>query len=122
FTQPQNAQTQEDGRSETEENVDDLECGTNQLELPEAENSGSQFTQPDNDQTQPINPTPYQCLFEGCNKLFKWKCRLDLHLRTHSGVKLYKCPECDKSFTKKGNLAVHHRTVHLGEKLHQCPE
>src|SRR5699024_4679062 len=33
-------------------NIDDLECGTNQSDLPEAENSGSQFTQPDNAQTQ----------------------------------------------------------------------
>src|SRR5699024_9046619 len=33
-------------------NIDDLECGTNQLDLPEAENSGSQFTQPQNAQTQ----------------------------------------------------------------------
>lgn len=36
------------------------------------------------------------------------------HLCTH--------PDCDRAFTKKGNLAVHIRTVHEGEKRFVCGE
>ncbi|KAF9886832.1 Strongly-conserved Zn-finger binding protein (TFIIIA) [Aspergillus nanangensis] len=38
--------------------------------------------------------------------------------------KVFSCtePGCDRSFTKKGNLAVHIRTVHEGEKRFVCGE
>ncbi|KAI9372797.1 hypothetical protein BJX61DRAFT_533686 [Aspergillus egyptiacus] len=38
--------------------------------------------------------------------------------------KIFPCtvPGCDRSFTKKGNLAVHIRTVHEGEKRFVCGE
>lgn len=38
--------------------------------------------------------------------------------------KLFPCtaPDCDRSFTKKGNLTVHIRTVHDGEKRFACGE
>lgn len=39
-------------------------------------------------------------------------------------MKLFPCtaPGCDRSFTKKGNLTVHVRTVHNGEKRFACGE
>ena len=33
----------------------------------------------------------------------------------------FKCRECDYQATQKGNLASHHKSVHMGQKF-QCPE
>src|SRR5699024_10360022 len=76
----------------------------------------------DNAQTPQINPRPYQCTVEGCNKLVKWKCNLDRHLRTHSGDKLYKCLECGKGFTQKYNLTTHQRSHSENKRPYICPE
>ena len=36
--------------------------------------------------------------------------------------KPYKCTECDKSFTRKTGLKLHHDVVHLGLRIHSCTE
>jgi general transcription factor IIIA len=48
---------------------------------------------------------------------------------THGNVtleerKIHRCeyPDCDRSFTKKGNLTVHIKTVHEGERRFACGE
>ena len=41
------------------------------------------------------------------------------HLRTHSGVKLYQCSQCDKDFAQKNHLTTHMRT-HSGEMPYKC--
>lgn len=47
------------------------------------------------------------------------KNKLLAHLRTHYGLKPYKCHFCSKPFNDKGNLKTHLR-VHTGERPYKC--
>ena len=63
----------------------------------------------------------YKCLFKDCNKIYFLKNKILTHLRTHYGVKPFKCSICSKSFNEKGNLKTHLR-VHTGERPYKCKE
>eukprot|EP00834_Sanchytrium_tribonematis_P007666 NODE_730_length_4371_cov_0.467228.p2 type:complete len:444 gc:universal NODE_730_length_4371_cov_0.467228:750-2081(+) len=54
-----------------------------------------------------------------CEKCFSRKSDINRHLKTHSGVKPFKCKYCSKSFAQKSGLTVHTRT-HTGEKPYAC--
>ena len=41
------------------------------------------------------------------------------HLRTHFGIKPFKCSYCNKKFNEKGNLKTHIR-IHTGERPFHC--
>ncbi|KAL4788723.1 hypothetical protein BJX76DRAFT_315505 [Aspergillus varians] len=74
------------------------------------------------------NAHPPQC--PNCSLICSTSRELRRHLEVaHGNVtlddrRIYPCtvPGCDRSFTKKGNLTVHIRTVHEGEKRFICGE
>nr|KAF6268414.1 hypothetical protein mPipKuh1_008230 [Pipistrellus kuhlii] len=47
-----------------------------------------------------------------CNKRFSHRGNLNVHLRTHSGVRPYRCPRCDGAFRQLGTFQRHQRTCH----------
>ncbi|XP_045447459.1 zinc finger protein 569 [Melitaea cinxia] len=54
-----------------------------------------------------------------CDKQFKCKAQLEIHVRTHTGDKPFVCMFCPRRFTQKHNLTIHLR-MHTGEKPFQC--
>ncbi|OWF53449.1 Zinc finger protein 300 [Mizuhopecten yessoensis] len=54
-----------------------------------------------------------------CEKTFSESENLLIHLRMHTGEKLYKCEVCGNGFTRKTQLAIHMR-IHTGEKPYEC--
>ncbi|KAG7410325.1 Asparagine-rich zinc finger protein AZF1 [Fusarium oxysporum f. sp. raphani] len=53
----------------------------------------------------------YCCDGPNCHKRFTQKTHLDIHCRTHTGIKPYVCdfPGCDLTFSQLGNLKTHRR-------------
>ena len=54
-----------------------------------------------------------------CNKLYKNKDSLRVHMKSHRGLFNYKCKYCGKSYTTAGNKNDHERR-HLKEKPFLC--
>lgn len=54
-----------------------------------------------------------------CEKQFRCQAQLEMHVRTHTGVKPFLCMYCPRRFTQKHNLTIHLR-IHTGEKPFQC--
>ncbi|KAL7755461.1 hypothetical protein ACKLNR_014559 [Fusarium oxysporum f. sp. zingiberi] len=63
----------------------------------------------------------YRCDGPNCQKSFTQKVHLDIHRRTHTGIKPYNCdfPGCDLTFSQLGNLKTHRRR-HTGERPFAC--
>lgn len=57
-----------------------------------------------------------------CSKTFKRKEHLMQHLKSHVGLRPFKCeePGCSKSFSRKEHL-MRHIVSHTGKKLFSCP-
>ncbi|KAL6944343.1 hypothetical protein ACO0RG_001079 [Hanseniaspora osmophila] len=54
-----------------------------------------------------------------CHKHFTQSTHLEVHVRSHIGLKPYECSYCGKTFTQGGNLRTHIR-LHTGEQPFQC--
>ena len=54
-----------------------------------------------------------------CKKRLKQKSYRS-HLRTHLGVKQYKCDLCGDGFTRKNDVKRHHKLIHDKPRNHQC--
>jgi uncharacterized Zn-finger protein len=61
------------------------------------------------------------CPYTNCAKKFKIRGNLNIHLRTHTGERLFDCPfrDCGKRFVTKGNLKSHIAN-HTGDKYFTC--
>ena len=90
--------------------------------------------------------TKYQCNFNNCNKRFPTINKLQRHERSHTKIRPFPCPICQKPFRSKSNLNVHlkmhrkkpyqceycrkrfdkqetmkkHQIIHLTGRPHQC--
>ncbi|XP_064911139.1 zinc finger protein 773-like isoform X2 [Columba livia] len=54
-----------------------------------------------------------------CDKSFKHRAALAVHMRSHRGERPFSCTDCGKSFNRKDQLLSHQR-VHTGEKPFAC--
>lgn len=58
-------------------------------------------------------------LCNDCGKSFHTNFHLEVHIRSHTGVKPYTCPVCSKSFSQLSGLKMH-TYIHTGEKKYSC--
>lgn len=59
---------------------------------------------------------PFACDIPGCTKRFRNTAKLKIHLRVHSGEKIYECPHCPgKRFAQKWGMDLHIKKQHKNE-------
>ncbi|PHH67795.1 hypothetical protein CDD80_519 [Ophiocordyceps camponoti-rufipedis] len=76
---------------------------------------------PSPSRSQTKSKKKWVCDGPSCNKRFVQKTHLDIHRRTHTGLKPYVCTKdnCGLTFSQRGNLKTHMRR-HTGEKPFSC--
>ena len=62
---------------------------------------------------RPSYTTQFAC--GDCGKIFSRQSHLEIHSRTHSGIRPYVCPICKRGFTVKCNLE-RHMITHMRNK------
>lgn len=95
---------------------EDLDCAQNDDSLPEIESQDGEAqttleitietSQPDAENSKPPS---LKFLCNECGLSFKSSQRLQVHSLTHSGIKSWKCSDCDKVFATKFRLKAHYR-------------
>ncbi|RUS87656.1 hypothetical protein EGW08_004579, partial [Elysia chlorotica] len=64
---------------------------------------------------------PYQCPFDGCDRSFTGKSKLELHVRSHTDERPFICDKCGHGFRGNQELKAH-KLTHTNEKAYQCPK
>lgn len=62
---------------------------------------------------------PFKCTYQQCKKCFKNQHALNVHMRTHSGIKPFVCAVCSEAFSALSSLKIHERK-HTGDKPYVC--
>lgn len=60
----------------------------------------------------------YQCSV--CSRWFEKRYQLNVHHKTHNGVKSFKCSFCERCYISQTNLDRHVRVIHKKERQHTC--
>lgn len=60
---------------------------------------------------------PFACGY--CDKSYRHKSILLIHVRSHTGERPYVCPDCNVAFAELNNLQKHYR-IHTGVKPFRC--
>ena len=58
---------------------------------------------------------PFMCNI--CNKSYREKSYLVVHIRTHTGAKPFECDKCGKCFLQSGDLKRHVARIHTEKKI-----
>jgi hypothetical protein len=64
----------------------------------------------------------YKCIFDKCGALLENKIDLEEHCTRHIRTKYFKCDVfgCDKVYRSKENLTLHIKNIHLNLKPYKC--
>ena len=69
-----------------------------------------------------LHTESFQCREGNCDKTFRRKQNLALHIEiVHLKLKPHSCTHCGKSFGLATSLRAHIATIHEGDKPHACP-